>query len=490
MWHRTDLKLRIYLPLSLIMTITLVGALLSLWYTHRMDNLFNEELHEHIAAYHNAAALESALVNQKGYVSYFFQDHDPAWLSQLEAYRRIFRERLADARAATDDKMLQMILEDISREYDRYVSEKNTVIDLYSNGSKEKGLALHQTVRARFFHILELTARYKEIHNTRITVIQMKVHQQARDLRIISVAAIVGMALIGLLLAGIIGYQVLGPIQQLAEITNKGGSPADSGDVVERLSHSVRDLIADAGQKETALEKSRESLLQAEKLAMVGKLAAGVAHSVRNPLTSVKMRLFSLNRSLALKPDQQEDFDVISEEIRHVDAIVGNFLEFSRPPKLTVQRISPSIVVDQAVQLLTHRLKSYDVSVTVKRERVLDEVSADPEQLKEVMANIIINACEAMVDGGAITIVETTLNSGGQSQVQITFTDTGPGIPETVLERIFEPFFTTKDDGTGLGLSIVDRIMREHQGAIDVSSAPGQGTTFVLSLPLATGGQP
>ncbi len=114
---------------------------------------------------------------------------------------------------------------------------------------------------------------------------------------------------------------------------------------------------------QTELTRSQEHLLQSGKWAMVGKLAAGVAHSIRNPLTSVNMRLFSLKRSLAMSPSQKEDFEVISEEIRHLDAIVRNFLEFSRPPKLKMQRVSPSDVVDGAVQLLRYRLESYGVEV-------------------------------------------------------------------------------------------------------------------------------
>ena len=109
------------------------------------------------------------------------------------------------------------------------------------------------------------------------------------------------------------------------------------------------------------LAKSREHLLQAEKMAMVGKLAAGMAHSIRNPFTSVKMRLFSMGRTLQMTLAQKEDFEVISEEIRHIDTIVQNFLEFSRPPKLVMQSISPSTVVDNTLQLLAHRLKSYEV---------------------------------------------------------------------------------------------------------------------------------
>jgi signal transduction histidine kinase len=484
-WERYSIKLRIFFPLSLLMALTLGGALLTVWYSYRIDGLFSDVLHRHIDAYHSAAALENALVNQKGYVSYFFQDGDPAWLEQMAAYRRRFRELLDDARKDAETPRLKQALDDIGRGYDRYVAEKNRVIELYRSDQFAEGQSLHQDVRTRFFHTLELCERFKEIHNERIVAVQAEVHYQAGRLRLICLAGVAVMGGIGLVLFGVIGFQILRPLNRLATMTRRGASPSDAPqDLVQRLSRSVEGLIADAGERETELERSRESLLQAEKLAMVGKLAAGVAHSVRNPLTSVKMRLFSLDRSLALTPDQREDFDVISEEIRHVDAIVGNFLEFSRPPKLAVQRISPSAVVDQSVQLLTHRLKSYEVAVAVKRDRPLDPVSADPEQLKEVIVNIIINACEAMGDGGGVTIRETTQRIAGRDFAEIAIADTGPGIPEDMLQRVFEPFYTTKEDGTGLGLSIVDRIVREHGGRVDVASAPGQGTTFTLRLPL------
>jgi signal transduction histidine kinase len=218
---------------------------------------------------------------------------------------------------------------------------------------------------------------------------------------------------------------------------------------------------------------------------MVGKLAAGMAHSIRNPFTSVKMRLFSLNRSLTLDADQKEDFDVITEEIRHIDTIVQNFLEFSRPPKLVIQMVSPSSVVDIAIQLLRHRLKSYDVTVAVKRVQPLPCVGADPEQLKEVLVNLIINACEAMDKGGHIDILER-IETGPQTKPMavIQLSDNGPGIPESLKDKIFVPFFTTKEEGTGLGLSIVERIIHEHGGRIHIQPSEAMGASFVIQLPI------
>jgi len=209
-----------------------------------------------------------------------------------------------------------------------------------------------------------------------------------------------------------------------------------------------------------------------------------MAHSIRNPFTSVQMRLFSLKRSLALTAVQKEDLDVIAEEIKHIDTIVQNFLEFSRAPKLKIQSVSASAVVDLTLQLLQHRLKSYDVDVHLMRNGDLPLIRADPEQLKEVLVNIIINACEAMQPGGAIDIVERV---GRHPQlgpvVEIRLTDTGPGVSEDVRRKIFDPFFTTREEGTGLGLSIVRRIVEEHGGVVDAASVQGKGTTFTIVLP-------
>ena len=220
-------------------------------------------------------------------------------------------------------------------------------------------------------------------------------------------------------------------------------------------------------------------------MALVGKLAAGMAHSIRNPLTSVKMRLFSLSRMPDLTPEQKDDFEVISDEIRHVDTIVGNFLEFSRPPKLKMQRISPSDVVDMVIQLLQYRLKSYDVEVKIDRRQALPEIEADPEQLKEILVNIIMNACEAMENSGLIVIrEEETLVEPLGHVIVIRLSDNGPGIKKAIQSKVFQPFFSTKEEGTGLGLSIAARIVDEHGGWLDLISEEGKGSTFVITLPV------
>ena len=202
-------------------------------------------------------------------------------------------------------------------------------------------------------------------------------------MRTIIVATVLSCLLLTFLLVLLFVRQVLEPVQRLTREASRETADRTDDNEITALSRSVRGLIQDVDHSHVELDKSRKNLLLAERMAMVGKLAAGMAHSIRNPFTSVKMRLFSLNRSLALSDTQQEDFDVISEEIRHIDTIVQNFLEFSRPPKLKMQPVSPSEVVDMACQLLTHRLRSYDVDLKVVRDVALPEIDADPEQLRK-----------------------------------------------------------------------------------------------------------
>lgn len=485
MWEQIGLRARVYLILGILLFVTVAGGVVMVWYTFRIDHLLNSVLNTHIASYQVAESLENALINQKGFVSYYFMDGDPEWLRELGEHRQIFRERLKTAKdISRGNKKERQIIDEIDTAYHDYILLKDQVIDYYKSGERRIGSALHQQVRANYFRILDLCGSYKELHTRKIQDMKYKTSSEAVRLRAMAVAGIVVVFLssIGLLLVLI--YQVLVPVRKLIRETEGEDRTESRKDEVRALRMGVHKLIENSDQIHTELERSRENLLQAEKMVMVGKLAAGMAHSIRNPMTSVKMRLFSLNRSLNLSHTQKEDFEVISDEIRHIDTIVQNFLEFSRPPKLVMQSISPSVVVDLAIQLLTHRLKSYDVEVRVERPALLPAVQADPEQLKEVFVNIMVNACEAMGSRGSIIISEQVSSEASEKTAVIKLRDTGPGLSGEIKDKIFQPFFTTKDDGTGLGLSIALRIIEEHGGWMDVVSAENEGTTFIIKLPI------
>lgn len=457
-----------------------------IWYTFRVESMVRTVVHENLYAYQAAAALELSLINQKGYVSYYVIDKNPSWLRQLGEWRQRFKERLSQVIAQEKDPAGEAILRQIDSQYRDYVINKDEVLSRYTGGDHKTAESLHQKIREEFFTILSLCETYKEHQDKKIRLANAKNDMENSRLRKITLMALTIQVGAGLFLGLVLIGQVLEPLKILMEKTRRGAHEEVPRNLVKALSHNVENLLRDAGEAHQELEKSRENLIMAEKLAMVGKLAAGMAHSVRNPLTSVKMRLFSLNRSLKLDEDQAEDLMVISEEISHIDTIVQNFLEFSRPPRLQMQIVSPSAVVDMMLQLLTHRLTSYEVTVRLERDGWLPDVKGDPEQLKEVFVNLVENACQAMVRGGVITIVERlTGGDDGRSMCAVQIRDTGPGMTPHALEKAFHPFFTTKEDGTGLGLSIAERIIQNHGGRISVESRPGEGAVFTILLPMA-----
>jgi signal transduction histidine kinase len=472
------------LILAALVLTTLGGGLVTMWHTYQMGHLFTSVMDSAVMGLQAAEELETALVRQKGLTTYYFLDGNPDWLSQLEELRESFHTWLKKARSSAQTNNERNILNQIESEYLRYVFARDQVIELYQAGKRKAGAERHWAVRKQFFAIQALCDQYREINKKEINDAREKSRSQARLVKGMTLVALPSVLVLAMLLAYILLNQILKPIRMLSREASDVDIESPLPREMTALRQRVHNLIENVDQTQSELQQSRAHLLQAEKLAMVGKLAAGVAHTIRNPLTSVNMRLFSLERSLELSQTQQEDFEVISEEVRHIDTIVQNFLEFARPPKLKIQSISPSEVVDMALQLLRHRLESYGVQVDLDRQHRLPKIEGDPEQLKEVLINLLVNACEAMGKGGSIVIREEEGVAEPLGRVVvIRVKDDGPGIPKSVRDRVFEPFFSTKEEGTGLGLSIAYRIVEEHGGWLSLKSKEGEGTTFTITLP-------
>ncbi|TVM17900.1 histidine kinase [Oceanidesulfovibrio indonesiensis] len=482
------LRSRIFILLGILVAVNLTGALVTLWYVQRTQALFSETMEQGAEALDAAQEMQRALLSQRGYVSYFFMDGDESWLERLAQSKDDFEMwwRTSFDMARTKDE--RNLLFAIESEYVRYSVLKERVINIFRQGDRQRSVELHAEARQKFFQVNDLCRQFKQRQKKNITSLIEGYRTKFKILSWLAWSAIPAAAILGLLLAILIMRRVLAPIHRLKDVlsnrVDKSAQEAEVLDEVEYLGDRIQILLKDVGQAQDKLAKSREDLLQAEKLATIGKLAAGVAHSVRNPLTSVKMRLFTLERSLPSTPETREDLDVISEEIDFIDTILKNFLEFSRPPKLKPQPLSLSSVVDQTLQLLRHKLESMHIDVTVHREKPLPVVLGDPDQLKEVLVNLLINGMEAMGEGGAVTITEEEGVMEPYGRVAIVrVADNGPGLPHNVRAHLFEPFVSTKEDGTGLGLAISKRIVEEHGGWLHATSETGRGATFVIGLP-------
>jgi PAS domain S-box-containing protein len=235
--------------------------------------------------------------------------------------------------------------------------------------------------------------------------------------------------------------------------------------------------------KDVSNIRSLEAQVQrSDRLAMIGQIAAGTAHEIRNPLTSIKGFLQVLSKTLLTK-DMHREYEyteIMLSEIDRINELVSEFLLLSKPKNSVYQHVDVSAVIRDLLPIINNEAILHNVTVQYESNPNMPPVLADRELLKQVYLNICKNGIEAMTDGGVLTITERL--DEAEERIHIDIHDTGPGIPSFLIDKIFDPFFTTKEEGTGLGLSVCQRIIHDLQGTLRVSSK-GYGTTFTISLP-------
>jgi two-component system NtrC family sensor kinase len=256
-------------------------------------------------------------------------------------------------------------------------------------------------------------------------------------------------------------HDVLSGIRQVAD-----------GDLNHRIPARVRDEFGELAE-----------LIQSERLISMGKLAAGVAHEINNPLTGILSYGEELLEDSNLSDPRRGDYEVIVREALRCRQIVRNLLDFARQDKLSLDRVSPRELVDRALAVFARQADFRKIQIRRHIEDDLPAIRVDPVQIQQVLVNLVVNAQQAMVGGGTIDLGVRRLNGG--KQIEFSLKDDGPGIPTDVRSRIFEPFFSTKSGKTdGLGLAVCLGIVKHHGGTIDLDSEPGQGTTFRVVLPV------
>ncbi len=234
-------------------------------------------------------------------------------------------------------------------------------------------------------------------------------------------------------------------------------------------------LIQDLSQVKSLEEELRRS----ERMAALGKMAAGVAHELRNPLSSIKGLAILLKSRFQEKSQDQKTADILVQEVERLNRSIGELLDYARPQKLVKEQVRPEELVQKAVSLIRMDAESVGVRVETLADTKMPLVLADQDKLNQVFLNLFLNSIQAMEGGGRLTI---RIATHGRS-VLFTVTDTGCGVKKDDLPRVFDPYFTTKPEGTGLGLALSLKIIEEHGGTMSFASEPDAGTTVIVSLP-------
>jgi two-component system NtrC family sensor kinase len=301
------------------------------------------------------------------------------------------------------------------------------------------------------------------------------------DTRILVIA--LGSTLLAVMIAIPISRSISRPLETMALATEKVAQgdrtvtvPVEGTGELTILARSFNSMVE-------TLRTTEQQLIQSEKLASVGQLAAGVAHEINNPLGTILLFSDIMRKELPADDPRRDDVTMIIDEATRCKTIVSDLLNFARQNEVLAQTTDVNALLADTIDEITIQPVFEHVKIVSQLDPSLPNIQADPAQLREVFVNLMTNAAEAMDDGGSLTI---TTASAEDEMIKIAFKDTGCGIPEQNLSRIFTPFFTTKaiGKGTGLGLAIVYGIIKMHRGQIYVESKVGVGSTFTITLPV------
>ncbi len=319
-----------------------------------------------------------------------------------------------------------------------------------------------------------------EVH---IGMKENRIMQTISRMRNIIIALTITVILIGSALSCSLSRFITKPLYKLMDFTH-GLSRGEFGkqieiktaDEVGDLAQTFNNLSLQLQEYRTKMEESYKQMLKTEKLTALGRLSAGLAHEIRNPLTSIKVlfQTFKDNPSLT-----KEDMKIVLSAAEQMDDLLTRFLRFARGDEFNVSDVYINAVIKQVMNLVQFQIKKQSINVIYNLTK-LPPIKADRVMIEQALLNLVLNAVESMPDGGELTVSSKAQN--GYAFVSIG--DTGAGIPEDIKDKIFDPFFTTKGDGTGLGLSIVYNIASLHNGEISFKSN-GKGTTFTLKVPVS-----
>ncbi|HEY6839388.1 MAG TPA: cache domain-containing protein, partial [Geobacteraceae bacterium] len=334
-----------------------------------------------------------------------------------------------------------------------------------------------------------------------------------RDVNTILCLVLLVSALIGLAVSGIIGSRLARPIRELERLARKVAAgerqqrievrTADElGDLAEEfnqmthalarqeeeitslnrgLEEKVRERTAQLEEKSRQLLETQASLVRAEKLADLGVMAAGVAHEINNPLAIIRGNTEVLEMCIPPDHPNREEIDIISQQTERMAKIVGSLLVFARQRTLQRGKVDIHALLDSIVGQLGHQVSLSAIAVVKRYSPDLTTVTGDADQLRQVFTNLMLNAVQAMEEGGTLELATRVLGPGQGYEVAVA--DTGKGISPEHREKIFSPFFTTREEGSGLGLSVSYGIVKDHGGEIVVEDGAAGGTVFRVVMP-------
>jgi signal transduction histidine kinase len=316
--------------------------------------------------------------------------------------------------------------------------------------------------------------------------------QQSRSAFLSRLWATLAVFALGILFSLYLSWSLSRPLHVLTEASAKVAAgdlsvqvPPGGGQEIASLSRTFNEMVARLREN----QRLQEQLHFAERSTAMGRLAATVAHEIRNPLNFINLSIDHVRERLApAERERKDEFDRIlsnmKAEISRLNRLVGDFLSFGKPVRLERRPCAVDDAIREVAALVDHKARDQGVALVVESQEKLPQIVADAELLKTCFLNLMINAVDAMPSGGLLTV--SLGRSPEEDAIVVDVSDTGKGMPPEDVRSAFEPYFSTKDTGLGLGLALTKKIVADHGGTISLDSAPGRGTTARIVLPLSS----
>jgi len=302
-----------------------------------------------------------------------------------------------------------------------------------------------------------------------------------------------GLVALGPLVSALLGFVFISgltrPVKVLVESTRKlKGGELDHR--VPHLKHEFGELAEAFNEMSLSLKEQMRKMQRAEQMVVVGELAAGLAHEIKNPMAGIKVAMSVLSEESYISPEDKSVLQKVVAEITQLEGLMRNFLNFAKPQKPRLEPVNMNQLLNTTLTFhLKHQAVGSGESGKIRITKEFGELSqtlADPTQLQQIFLNLFLNALHAMPRGGELG-VRTCMEENGKT-IRIEISDTGSGIREDLINKVFQPFFTTKPKGTGLGLAISRQLIEQHEGTIAVANRPGGGVLFTILLPVKAEG--
>jgi signal transduction histidine kinase len=475
-------------PAVLIGLLLCVACLASAWYVNRLQGSLTNIMAKNVSSMQVAQELESRARQLRFHCFLYLIDPDAGVLREIQNDQNTFETWLARAEQAASTSGEQVQVEAIREGYIRYRTEfRQAKAEVARDGPKRNFRQVDADHPIR--HVTDPCRDYlrTNVEQMRRTAEESGLFTRRLQLTLLLLA--LGGPLGGLISGYGIArglsrslYHLSVRVQDMAQQLDRDIAAVHltpDGDL-QHLDRQLTHVLERVSEVTQRLQRQQNEMLRAQQLSAVGQLAASVAHEVRNPLTSIKMLVEAALRDHKPRPFTGDNLRIVHGEILRLEQTVQGLLDFARPPKLKKQSCDLRTIVGQAVELIRARARQQKVNVEMSCPEAPLRGMVDAGQLCSVLVNLLVNALDAMPQGGRLSIL---LYAIGKDAIHVKVIDTGEGVRPEMVGQLFTPFVSTKPTGSGLGLSICKRVIEEHGGRITAFNQSGGGACFTLSLP-------